>query len=523
DENLEISSGSNNTIKASSVGGDIRFLGLKQDLTLDRIDLNLDKDGKPVETTSINNNAGMFVYSDYSSNYINSLNIGDIKDDAIFKLIVKPSKGDSYDGLILKKGTSFKADVSHSNKMTLISDDDAPFNIIGECKAGNFSICGSAYNDYFKLDNDGNADYVTVLGGDGSDVFDFTNTINKQNVIIPNFGFETTSDGSFSPSNNADVFVIKSFDPSELAVFRFTSVELIYYNTHIRMGNSSDQYYIHLATPDNTADTRCYQVTSSGLVYVGENQGSLIAATGWTPQTITAVGGRDTLDGGTNAGVNDTLVSAGKYRNTTFALHKGGGDNIIQYFDFGAEKDRNDVVAVDTAYSTYKLITPENGKVTIGSKSEGSLTMEGNCAQNEFIYDYGGNIGIVSVDMSSDSKYMKFVKEANFHIGQGEKTTLVFTSADSIESGVAGNQKGLGWATPYISEGLGTIDASAGHVGAVLGSNDLDQTIIVSKSKDFDEVWGGGGLDVGFSNGTNDTIVGSGNGNTVYYVGHKMG
>lgn len=139
------------------------------------------------------------------------------------------------------------------------------------------------------------------------------------------------------------------------------------------------------------------------------------------------------------------------------------------------------------------------------------------------MYNYGGNIGVISADMSVSGEYMEFVEEANFHIGQGKNTTLVFTSNDSIECGVAGSQKGLGWGTQYISEGLGTIDASEGKVGAVLGSNDLDQTIIVSKNKELDEVWGGGGLDVGFSNGTNDTVVGSGNGNTVYFVGHKMG
>ncbi len=514
------------SIKAAGIGGNVKFKGgTGRYIDIDRIDLSLDKDGKVLETTSTVNGAGIVLYD--SGSFADDIKIGSLKDDATFKFI---DTTDSYDMLVVKESSSFRAKAYNSYQTMLnLNANNAPLNIVGEVQGNSCaSVVGSAYADYIKLDNTTSTKETSVTGGSGNDVFDFTG-YTEGSVRIWDFGFQTGSGAPSALENNTDVFVVSSFDADELAKFKVSSSELVYddriYFPSIGISSTynTNNYYINLAAKGNTADTRCYQITSSGLVQVGENKGSLIAATGWTPQTITAVGGRDTLDGGTNAGVNDTLVSAGKYRNTTFALHKGGGDNVAQNFDFGAEKGRSDVVAVDTSYSTFKLITPESGKVMIGSESEGSLTLEGTEAQNEFIYDYGGNIGIVSVDMSDSGKYMKFVKEANFHIGQGKSTSLIFTSADSIESGVAGNQKGLGWATPYISEGLGTIDASAGHVGAVLGSNDLDQTIIVSKSKDFDEVWGGGGLDEGFSNGTNDTIVGSGNGNTVYYVGHKMG
>ncbi len=264
-------------------------------------------------------------------------------------------------------------------------------------------------------------------------------------------------------------------------------------------------------------------------VLTADGDNTLLTSTGSSPLTLIAKGTGDTLDGGTN-NTDDTLWSAGAGKNTTFVLHINGGDDIVQNFVFGGDKDTDDVLALDISFSNIGLINPFNGTVKIGFDGLGSITLTGEIGQNKFAYNYGGNLGIVSADMSSSGMVMSFDSEANYYVGQGNNTSLVFTKDDYIAgTGSNGSFSGFGWNSPYISEGLGIIDGREGDIAAINGDNTVSQIIYASTvvggdtSKAGDSVYLCGGIGENFSNTTDDTLVGSANGNTTFYVGHKMG
>ena len=268
------------------------------------------------------------------------------------------------------------------------------------------------------------------------------------------------------------------------------------------------------------ADTKVLTVT--------ENNG-LLSSTGTEAVVLVASGLGDTLDGGVN-NTNDTLLSAVSGSNTTFFLHKNGGDDIVLNFVFGGDRDTDDVIALDGSFVNSNLIIAGSGVVKIGSDNEGSITLKGSAKQNKFAYNYGGNLGIVNLDMSSSGTKMTFDANANLYIGQGKKTSLVFTSSDFIAgTGDNGGFAGFGWNSMYISDGLGVIDARKGLVAAINGDNTVNQTIYAStvvgatSTAAGSEVFLCGGLGENFSNPTADTLVGSANGNTTFYVGRKMG
>lgn len=254
-------------------------------------------------------------------------------------------------------------------------------------------------------------------------------------------------------------------------------------------------------------------------------------ATGDSPVVLTASGAHDILDGGVN-GVNDTLVSAGQNTNTYFAFHKNGGNDIALNFDFGGNKDINDVVLVDDDYACNGLVKGKSGAVVIGSETQGSLTLLGNFGQNSFAYSYAGIEGIVSADMSDNGMNMSFDYNPDLYIGQGKNTSLIFENKDVI----VGNDfiSGFGWNSKYWGENIGTIDARNGYVAAINGDSMTDQTIYASKlvgGEGSPESVGKytylcGGMTASgnkFVNYTNDTLYGSENGNTAFYTGKDFG
>lgn len=260
----------------------------------------------------------------------------------------------------------------------------------------------------------------------------------------------------------------------------------------------------------------------------------LIVSTGNTPVVLTATTKGDTLDGGVN-GTDDTLVSAGANMNTHFAFHKNGGNDTALKFDFGGNKDVNDVVLVDSDYGPYGLVTAKSGAVTIGSESEGSLTLQGNAGQNTFAYKYSGFEGVISADMSENGMNMSFDYTPDFYVGQGNNSSLVFEKKDVIggtdDDGIF---SGFGWNTKYWGESIGTIDARNGYIAAINGDNLTNQVIYASKlvgQEGSPESVGnrtylsGGFMGDGskFVNTTNDTLYGSENGNTTFYIGQYLG
>lgn len=265
-----------------------------------------------------------------------------------------------------------------------------------------------------------------------------------------------------------------------------------------------------------------------------EDSNRLIVSTGNTPVVLTATTKGDTLDGGVN-GTDDTLVSAGANMNTHFAFHKNGGNDTALKFDFGGNKDVNDVVLVDSDYGPYGLVTAKSGAVTIGSESEGSLTLQGNAGQNTFAYKYSGFEGVISADMSKNGMNMSFDYTPDFYVGQGKNSSLVFEKKDVIGgTGDDGIFSGFGWNTKYWGESIGTIDARNGYIAAINGDNLTNQVIYASKlvgTEGAPESVGnrtylsGGFMGDGskFVNTTNDTLYGSENGNTTFFVGKNLG
>jgi len=256
---------------------------------------------------------------------------------------------------------------------------------------------------------------------------------------------------------------------------------------------------------------------------------SILESTESEAMILVASGSGDTIVTGTK-GVNDTLVSAGSGKHTTFYLNKGTGENTVVNFVFGGNEDSDDVVALDSSFSSNGLIMPSSGSVKVGFDDTGSLNLTGSTGQNEFAYNYGGNLGIANVDMSDGGMEMSFDPEANLYVGQGKNTSLVFKSGDFIAgTGNNGSFAGFGWNSPYISEGFGVIDGRNGLVAAINGDNVVDKVIYAStvvgasSSAAGNEVFLCGGLGENFSNPTADTLVGSENGNTTFYIGHKMG
>ncbi|MBR3623337.1 MAG: hypothetical protein IKN43_08330, partial [Selenomonadaceae bacterium] len=121
-------------------------------------------------------------------------------------------------------------------------------------------------------------------------------------------------------------------------------------------------------------------------VLTADGDNTLLTSTGSSPLTLIAKGTGDTLDGGTN-NTDDTLWSAGAGKNTTFVLHINGGDDIVQNFVFGGDKDTDDVLALDISFSNIGLINPFNGTVKIGFDGLGSITLTGEIGQNKFAYN----------------------------------------------------------------------------------------------------------------------------------------
>ena len=541
---LSLNASTPQTIVATSAAGSVEFgSGSALKLSIGKINPNVDSDGDSVTSGTLANNV-----HDVLGIYEDTISIGTIAGTGQFKVADTVATR-----LILENGTSFKNAVFSTGGSGMININAASasekISLAGTVTFGEgASVVGSYWGDYIELGSASSASSSKIIGGAGNDSYDFSR-YTSGGATVMDFGFVTDKGVAVNSYNGADVIVLNGDSDTELAKIKLSSGNVVYNDIVTLKGStgSEDYYFINVATGSNLTDVYTYRVTASGLSNAGADTisadtisadtlvgttgaaGTVLTSTGKTPVKLVAGGAKVTLDGGTN-GTDDALISAGSGNNTTFFLHKNGGNDMVRGFVFGGDKTTDDVIALDGSFDNNGLITPSSGMVRIGFDALGSMTLTGETGQNKFAYNYGGNLGVVNVDMSSGGMDMTFDDEANYYIGQGKKTSLVFTKDDFIAgTGSNGVFSGFGWNSPYISEGLGIIDARDGDIAAVNGDNAVAQIIYAStvvggaSSKAGDNVYLCGGLGENFSNSTADTLVGSANGNTTFYVGGKMG
>ena len=270
----------------------------------------------------------------------------------------------------------------------------------------------------------------------------------------------------------------------------------------------------------NSDDTVTYQNIAK---VTGSDDGKSLLVSGSTGVSLQSAGAGDTLSGAGKG--NDMLISNSKEA-TTFLLQSGGGSDSISGFLSG-----KDTLAIDTSMAyDGSLFKASSGAVVVGdsgsSYSIASTSSSG--AVVNYVYGEGEDApyGKALVDVSASGGNIAYADGVNLVFGQGAKSTLSVASGDTVspDKGREAEPSGIGWNSMILTTDVGTIDGTDSKMTAFNGQGGYSQTVKASTVVDADTpVWLCGGLQAGYADAGNDTLVASGNGNNVVWVGAKMG
>ncbi|MBO6179615.1 MAG: hypothetical protein J6O04_10600 [Selenomonadaceae bacterium] len=432
-----------------------------------------------------------------------------------------------------------------TDKGASLFDSSQPQEVDAETVAG---------GTYFDASNTAHA-YVDAASGantvNGFATYDGTNDnvasiLNGNNVTVDNAQLSTGTDGSVVLQDAESVNSIKLTNVTPGNIIKMgtsaTDTQAVYLASSGTNAMNADQLNVlnknkgvilgqGTGTKIDLGQTKAGTINADDGMYkniggiLGSTAGGSLLNAGSGSVNLVSQADGDTMDGGTGSVANVLTASGNK---TTFALHEGIGKDTISGFTFGPDTVTADVVDFGSgiALSTDN-VTLGSGKLLLGSGSD-SYEIKAASGADQAVVRYSGggsNGGAILADLSSGgSADLNYVNGVNIVMGQGEKTTLSVGSGDTVAAERSGEPSGIGWNSMILTNEVGTIDGTKSSMTAFNGEGGYSQTVKASTVVGAaTPVWLCGGLQEGFSDLGNDTLVASGNGNNVVYVGAKMG
>ena len=374
---------------------------------------------------------------------------------------------------------------------------------------------------------DGTNDSEATLINTSGSVDDMTQKIENGNLVLTDASGKSVTIENVEPGS---AIKVGSTDNPEVLVIGGTGstavseglAEADYY-----MGASGENTAFDFSKTDKTVIDLSGASSLDGATYkyvkgvTGSAAGESLLISGADAVTLQAAGNDDTLFGA-GAG-KDTLVSASG-KSTNFMLQSGNGEDVVQGFTFGTDAT-SDKILVNTGI-TYDetIIKVVNGQVVIGENGADLILSASGQDTVAMSYNYGGdNPGVVMIDVSENGSEMAFNNNYNIIVGQGEKSTLVAASGDTVQALSDTMPSGIGWNSVYLVSDVGVVDASASEMTAVNGAKNSSDLVKAATGSNLDLIWVCGGIGANFSDQGNDTLVASGQGHDEIFVGAKMG